>query len=435
MDTVTEAREQSAAPAVDGLVVPDISYESLLDCVHCGICLSACPTFQLLGTEADSPRGRIYFMRALAEGRTEVTPTLAHHIDTCLGCRACETACPSGVHYGELLAQTRAYVEKHHQRSAEDQRARRSLLDLLTNPGRLRLALQGARLAQRIPGGAAVAERVQRYLFGPKAPEMPLPADAGTGRLPARVAARGEQRGRVVLLTGCVMSVLFHRVHEATARLLAANGYEVLIPAAQGCCGSMHMHVGYTAEARTRAEQLIAALEGTDADAIISNSAGCGSAMKEYAELFHGDREWEERAQAFSGRVRDVTEFLASVGLRAPDRPLPRRVVYHDACHLAHAQGIRAQPRSLLGQIPQIELVEFVDSDVCCGSAGIYNFLQPELAARLQEQKVRNLLAAQPELVATGNPGCHNWIEAGLRAAGSPVPVKHTAEVLAEAYG
>jgi glycolate oxidase iron-sulfur subunit len=419
--------------------IPGLRYEGLLECTHCGICLSVCPTFLLLGTEADSPRGRLYYMRALAEGRTDPDSSLVHHLDACLGCRACEPACPSAVQYGELLVQTRSYIEKHHQRPAAERRARRVLLDTLTSPSRLAAALASAQVAERLPGGSAIVGRLQRFLFGPGAPAIPLPErlTLGRGRLPARTAARGKRRGRVAVLAGCVMPVLFQRVNRATVDLLAANGVEVLAPRRQGCCGSLHFHNGELAAARARAERLIEAFEDLDCDAVLVNSAGCGSAMKEYRHLFHGDAAWESRAEKFSARVRDVCEYLAAIGLRPPVRLQPeglRRVVYHDACHLAHAQGIRAQPRDLLRQIPRVELVELVDSDVCCGSAGIYNFLQPDLATRLQSHKVANILAARPDVVATGNPGCHAWIEAGLRAAGSQVPVRHTVELLADAY-
>lgn len=416
--------------------IPGISYAALLDCVHCGICLSVCPTFLDLGTEADSPRGRLYYMRALAEGRADLSPAMVHHLDTCLGCRACETACPSAVPYGELLVGTRAYIEQHYERPPEERRTRKALLDLLTHPGRLRAALAGSRLLARLPGGTAITQRVQRFLFGPNAPEMPLPAKVGlrSERLPERIAPAGEPRGRVAMLSGCVMPVLFQRVNEATARLLAANGLEVLVPQQPWPCGTFHFHNGEMEGARERAERLIERFEQVECDAIIVNSAGCSSAMKEYPLLFHGDPAWEARAKALAGRVRDVSEHLAAIGLRPPPRAVRARAVYHDACHLAHAQGIRAQPRQLLRQVPGLELVEFVDPDVCCGSAGIYNFLQPEIAARLQSRKVENLLAARPQVVVTGNPGCHAWIEAGLLAAGSQVPLLHTAELLAQAY-
>ncbi len=431
LEPATDMKEASAGDAVPGL-----RYEGLLECVHCGICLSACPTFQLLGTEADSPRGRLYYMRALAEGRTEVTPTLVHHLDGCLGCRACETACPSAVPYGELLEQVRDHIERHHERPKEERRARRTLLDALTNPARLSLLLTGARLARRLPGGARLVERAQRFLFGPNAPAIPLPERGSLrpGQLPERTPADGPTRGRVALLTGCVMPVLFQRVNEATARLLAANGFEVLAPPDQECCGAFHAHNGCADEARDRARRLIERFEPVECDAILVNSAGCGSTMKDYTHLFRGDPAWERRAEAFAKRVRDVTEYLAAAGTRPPTRPVRRRVVYHDACHLAHGQGVRAQPRDLLKRIPGLELVELADSDTCCGSAGIYNFLQPVLAGQLQQQKVENILAARPEVVVTGNPGCHSWIEAGLRAAGSQVPVLHTVELLDQAY-
>jgi glycolate oxidase iron-sulfur subunit len=425
--------------------VPGLPEQTLLDCIHCGICLSTCPTYDLLGTEADSPRGRIYLMRAFAEGRTELTPELVRHLDGCLGCRACETACPSGVHYGAILTQVRDVIEEQYPRPAEEVRARKVLLDLLTHPGRLAPLVFGARVAGALfgPGGGPVG-LVNRFLFGPQAPTMPVPKDAVpvVRPLPELTPARGTHRARVVMLPGCVMQVLFQHVNRATLRVLAENGCEVLAPRALGCCGALHMHNGFLQEARTRARRLIAELEALHPDFLVVNSAGCGSALKEYAELFRSgaatspaDAAWVPRAEALVARTRDVCELLHELGLRPPPRAVHRRVAYHDACHLAHGQQVRTQPRALLEQVTGVRLVEFRDPDWCCGSAGIYNFLQPELAARLQRKKVDHLVAAEPELVVTGNPGCHAWIEAGLRATGSAVPVQHTIEVLDEAYG
>ena len=409
----------------------------LLDCVHCGICLSACPTYDVLGREADSPRGRIYLMRALAEGRTELNEDLVSHLDACLGCRACETACPSAVPYGELLARARDEVEKNFPRPAKDVRARRVLLDTLTNPGRMAPMMFGARLMGALGPAKGLVTAVNRFLFGPKAPDLPLPDDVGLSihPLPEITPAKGKKRARVAMLAGCVMQVLFQRVNRATVRVLAENGCEVLVPRAAGCCGAFHMHNGFLDDARTRARALIEAYEKQELDAIVINSAGCGSTMKEYGELFHDDPRWHDRAMKVVEKSQDVSEFLADLGLVPPTQELRKRVTYHDACHLAHGQKVRSQPRELLQSIPGVELVEFKDPDWCCGSAGIYNFLQPELASRLQERKVDNILAAKPEIVATGNPGCHAWIEAGLRARGSRVSVMHTIEVLDEAYG
>jgi glycolate oxidase iron-sulfur subunit len=411
--------------------------EKLLDCIHCGICLSACPTYDVLGTEADSPRGRIYLIRALAEGRAELTESAVSHFDTCLGCRACETACPSAVPYGELLTPVRDYVEKHFPRKARDRRARQVLLDLLTDPGRLAPLMLGAKAMGGLFGsGGGPVGMVNRFLFGPNAPAMPVPAEAALTirRLPELTPAKGERRARVALLAGCVMQVLFQRVNRATVRVLAENGCDVIVPRAAGCCGAFHMHNGFLDGARERARRLIEALEREELEAVIVNSAGCGSSMKEYGELFHGDPGWEERARKIAAKTRDVSEFLVELGPVPPTKELRKRIAYHDACHLAHGQKVRSQPRELLELISGVELAPFQDPDWCCGSAGIYNFLQPEMAAKLQAKKVEHILAAEPDMVVTGNPGCHAWIEAGLRARGNVAPVMHTVEVLHEAY-
>jgi len=419
------------------LPIPGLDPEKLLDCIHCGICLSACPTYDILGTEADSPRGRIYLMRALAEGRAELNESTVGHLDACLGCLACETACPSGVQYGELLTPVRDEIERRYPRSPKDKASRRLLLDLLTHPAKLAPLMAGAKLMGGIFGeGAGPVGMVNRFLFGPKAPAMPMADRVGmtVKPLPEFTPAKGERRARVALLAGCVMQVLFQRINHATLRVLSENGCEVVVPRAAGCCGAFHMHNGYVDEARTRAKALIEAHERGEIDALVTNSAGCGSTLKEYAELFHGDPQWEERGRALAAKSKDVTEFLVELGPALPRKEIRKRVTYHDACHLAHGQKIRSQPRELLKAIPGLELVEFQNADWCCGSAGIYNFLQPELAAQLQEKKVSHILAADPEVVVTGNPGCHAWIEAGLRARGSKAQMKHTIEVLDEAY-
>jgi glycolate oxidase iron-sulfur subunit len=419
-------------------MLPGVDSEELLECVHCGICLSVCPTYDLLGTEADSPRGRIYLIRALAEGRTELNESMVAHLDTCLGCRACESACPAAVPYGEFLTAARGRIESDFPRPARDRRARKVLLDMLTNPAVLAPAMFGARVATGLFGktGGPVG-MVNRFLFGPNAPELPIPKDASptVQPLPEFTPAKGERRARVVLLAGCVMQVLFQRINRATIRVLAENGCDVLVPRSVGCCGAFQMHNGFLDDARPRAKVLIEALEKQEYDALVINSAGCGSSIKEYGELFHGDPTWEKRGKALAAKSKDVSEFLAELGLIPPTREYRKRIAYHDACHLAHAQKIRSQPRDLLQAIPGVELVPFKDPDWCCGSAGIYNFLQPELAARLQERKVTNIMDVKPDLVVMGNPGCHSWIEAGLRARGSTAPVKHTMEVLDEAYG
>ena len=415
---------------------PQLDEEQVLDCVHCGICLSVCPTFDLLGTEGDSPRGRIYFVRGMMEGRIELNPTVVRHLDTCLGCRACETACPSGVQYGEILAHARDAIEKHYPRDNRERLARQTLLDLLTQPKKLAPLLWGARTAGSFAGGALV-RKANQFLFGPKAPDMPLPANATmrVEALPQFTPAETPRRARVVVLAGCVMQVLFQRVNRATIQVLARQGCDVVVPPEAGCCGALHTHNGDLDGARQRARALIEALERERFDAVISNSAGCGASIKEFPALFHGEPRWEARARAIAGRTADASEYLARLGMLPMEIPVRKRATYHDACHLAHGQQVRSQPRSLLQAVPGLELVEFPNSDWCCGSAGIYNFLQPELAEQLQDRKIRNILSVEPEVVVTGNPGCHSWIEAGLRRRGSPVAVLHTLEVLAKANG
>lgn len=419
-------------------VIPELQHEDLLDCVHCGICLSACPTYDVLGTEADSPRGRIYLIRALAEGRARIEESTVRHLDSCLGCLACQTACPSAVPYGELLNEARHQIEKRYKRPAKDLRARKVLLDLVTSPARMAPLMFGAKVMGGIFGeGGGPVLMVNRFLFGPRAPKMPVPPDAGltVKPLPAFTPAKGERRAKVTLLAGCVMQVMFQRVNHATLRVLAENGCDVTVAHSAGCCGAFHMHNGFLEDAREKARALIQAYEREEFDALVINSAGCGSAIKEYRELFHDEPAWQERAARLIARAKDVSEYLVELGFRPPARELRKRVAYHDACHLAHAQKVRSEPRQLLQSVPGLELVEFANSDWCCGSAGIYNFLQPELAVQLQEKKVANITAASPEVVVMGNPGCHSWIEAGLRARGSQVEVMHTVELLDRAYG
>jgi len=376
-------------------------------------------------------------IRALAEGTTELNESIVSHLDSCLGCRACETACPAAVPYGEFLTAARGKIEKEWTRPAQDRRSRRVLLDMLTNPTVLAPAMFGAKVMSGLFGkGGGPVGMVNRFLFGPNAPEMPIPKDATptVQPLPEFTPAKGERRARVVMLAGCVMQVLFQRINRATIRVLAENGCDVVVPRSAGCCGAFQMHNGFLDDARPRAKALIEAYERQEFDALVVNSAGCGSSIKEYAELFHGDPVWEKRGAALAEKSKDVSEFLAELGLIPPTKPYPKRIAYHDACHLAHAQKIRSQPRDLLQAIPGVKLVPFKDPDWCCGSAGIYNFLQPELAAQLQERKVENIMAANPDMVAMGNPGCHSWIEAGLCARGNTAPVKHTIEILDEAY-
>lgn len=414
--------------------------EHLLKCIHCGLCLQSCPTYVEEGSEADSPRGRIYLMRAVSEGRIRWEPGATEHIDRCLGCRACETACPSGVEYGYLLEVARAQVEKSPARPAMQRVVKRLILNLMARPGAFAFAIRTARLLSPLFGERALPAPVARML-GVKGVVAKLPPMYSKRENLASVyPPQGERRGRVGLLTGCVASVLFHEVTVATIAVLQHNGFEVVVPRGQGCCGALHVHNGFPDEARRLALRLVECFERASVDAIVVNSAGCGSAMKEYDRLF-ACHPHEARARAFADRVRDVMEFLAEAGIRLPERPLKGRdgvselvVTYHDACHLAHAQGVRRQPRDIIRSIPGVRLLELEEADMCCGSAGIYNLLQPEMASRLLQRKVERIRATGAEIVLTGNPGCLAWIAQGLRDLPQPIAIMHPVELLRNAY-
>jgi glycolate oxidase iron-sulfur subunit len=404
------------------------------DCVHCGFCLPTCPTYELWGEEMDSPRGRIVLMK---EGHEAISAPLVEHLDRCLGCMACVTACPSGVQYDKLLEDARAQVERNFERPAAERTFRRLVFELFTHPGRLRASAPGLALARALGlDGLARRSRVRRR--APRlsalmsiAPDAPL--KRSFARLPERFEARGEPRGTVALLQGCVQRVFFGHVNEATARVLAAEGFEVHAPRRPRCCGALPLHAGADPEARALAKRTIEELE--DYDTVIVNAAGCGSAMKDYGHVLRDERDWAERAETFSGKVRDVTEFLAGVEPRAERQPLRMRVAYHDACHLAHAQGVRSQPRELLRGIPELELVQAAEWELCCGSAGIYNLVKPEPAAELGERKARNLLDTGAEAVAAANPGCALQITAHTARLGRELAVYHPMELLAQSIG
>jgi glycolate oxidase iron-sulfur subunit len=424
----------SVAPA------PHSGHRSLYDdCVHCGFCLPACPTWHSWSEEMDSPRGRIDLMRGVAEGKLEWSPQVARHFDRCLGCLGCVTACPSGVRYDVLIEQTRARREEAAPRRGLDRLFREALFMLLPYPERLeglarlggvyaktglRRAVRASGLLKLLPRRIAALEALM--------PEAPA-ADDRT--MPSVIPAAGPRRARVALVLGCVQRVFFPAINAATARVLAAEGCEVVVPPEQGCCGALSIHAGREEESLEFCRATIAAFEPGNVDAIIVNAAGCGSHMKDYGRLLAGDPAWAARAAEFRGRVKDVTEFLAVLGPAAPRHPLRGRVAYHDACHLAHGQGVRQPPRDLLSAVPGLSLVEISDGDQCCGSAGIYNLVEPASAEEIGERKVENVLAAEADALASANPGCLLQIRKHLQRRGADLPSYHPVEILDASIG
>ncbi len=398
-----------------------------LACIHCGLCLSSCPTYLETGNENDSPRGRIYLMRAVQEGRLALGHTAVRHMDLCLGCRACETACPSGVHYGELLESTRDHIEGQYQRSLFQTFLRRVALEqIFPFPWRLKLVLLKAKAvkALALERGLPRLAREALALIPEEARSVLLPEVSGV--------ARAAQKGRVGFLSGCVMSVMFGGTNAATVGLLNKMGYEVATPRGQVCCGALYAHSGRLKLARRCARRNIAVFEKLGLEAVITNAAGCGSTLKEYGHLLRDDAQWAGRARQFSARVKDLTEWLAPADFKSQISN-SKLVTYHDACHLAHPQHITKQPRDLVRAVAGHNFIELPEPDVCCGSAGSYNLTEPDMANRLQQRKVRNILKTGAQVVITTNPGCILQIRAGLRKAGvHDLPVLHLADFLAQ---
>jgi glycolate oxidase iron-sulfur subunit len=394
-------------------------------CVHCGFCLPTCPTYQLLGDEGQSPRGRILIMKGVLEGELtldEATPFL----DPCLGCLACVTSCPSGVQYGDLITPFRLQSEKERKRSPWDRLLRRLVLDTLPHPDRFRTA---ARLGR-------VAKPLRRLLPGKLGTMLDLlPGKVPPAREhPPLVAAVGERRARVALLLTCAQQVLAPDIDAAALRVLAHNGVEVVVPEGQVCCGALGAHTGSESQAQAFARATLERFPD-DVDAVITTAAGCGSGVHEYPLWLAGEPE-EAAARVFAAKARDITTFLAELGPReTPPLPRPLKVAYHDACHLAHAQGVTLPPRSLLGAIPNLELCELRDPEICCGSAGTYSLEQPELAAQLGRRKAEAVLATGADAVASGNIGCLTQLRSHLERLGRPLPIYHTIELLDRAYG
>ena len=432
----------TSAPAPAGVLnLHGLSVDGVNQCVHCGLCLAYCPTFSELGTEMDSPRGRIFTIKSLAEGRMSLTDSVAKHLLLCLDCRACETVCPAGVPYGRLIEAAKVEIERQ-QPGALPRRLFRWLNFglLLGHPRLLPLAAAGARLyqtsgLQRLVRRSGLVKLLPGTLPAWEALLPSVPSKAERTPPPRTTLADGPRRARVAMLTGCIQAVVFGAHNRATARVLARNGCDVRVPEGQRCCGALNAHGGDHARALAMARQTIDAFEAVAADFVIVNTSGCGAHMKAYGHLLADDPAYAERAKRFAATVRDLAEFLAPEPLRGPLQPVTMTCTYHDPCHVVHGQKIKSEPRRLLAQIPGLRLVELPESDWCCGSAGIYNLTQPEMATRLLHRKVGHVLETSAEAVVTANPGCILQIQAGLGAHQSPVRVLHLVEILDRAYG
>lgn len=438
------------------------TYDLMRQCIHCGFCLPTCPTYVVLGVEMDSPRGRIYQMQAVAEGRLALSPEFIEHMDCCLGCRACETACPSGVQYGKLIEAAREQIQLEipHLPSINEhvpdsvpppplaiQLLRRFFFDIML-PSRLvtTLVFGGLKLYQRsglqkLVHGTGLFDAINSLptplkgeLRTPEALMDDVQGDILPLPLPEITPALGRKRYRVGFISGCIMDQVFRDINEATIRVLAANGCEVITPVQQQCCGALHVHAGETEQGRRLARHNIDIFEQYDLDAIIINSAGCGSTLKEYNHLLRDDPVYCERAQTFSAKVKDINEFLASLDWQHDLGEIRRTVTYHDACHLAHGQKIRQQPRKLLQGIPGLTVVNLKEADFCCGSAGIYNITNQDMGATLLQRKIDNVAATGASIVATANPGCMMQIALGARERGLRVDVVHPVQLIDEAY-
>jgi glycolate oxidase iron-sulfur subunit len=411
------------------------SPDLLGDCVHCGFCLPTCPTYLLWGEEMDSPRGRIYLMSMGVDGKAEWNDTYVRHFDQCLGCMACVTACPSGVQYHKLIEATRAQIERNYGRSLPDRWWRRMLFELFPHPNRLRV-LAGPMWFYQVSGLRRLVQRsgildlLPARVKSMEALLPPVSLSALRSPVPQVTPAQGTRRRRVGLLLGCVQRVFFADVNAATARVLAAEGCEVIAPPEQSCCGALMVHAGEEAGALDLARRTIDVFERAEVDTVVLNAAGCGSSVKEYDWLLRDDPQYAERAKAFVAKCRDLSEILTELEPRAPRHPLKLRVAYHDACHLQHAQQIKVQPREALKTIPGLELLEIPEAEICCGSAGVYNMMEPEPAEQLGDRKVQNILATGAEVLVSSNPGCLLQIMNGLRRKGQDMPTLHMVELI-----
>ncbi|HKV61402.1 MAG TPA: glycolate oxidase subunit GlcF [Candidatus Acidoferrum sp.] len=401
-------------------------------CVHCGFCLPVCPTYVLWGQEMDSPRGRIYLMKLASEGAAEMNSNWVSHFDSCLGCMACMTACPSGVDYGKLIEATRAQIERKTERPPGEKRHRRFMFENFTQPERLRRMRLPLLFYQKL-GLQLVARGLGLLKLLPKklqAMEALLPKLGPRATVAEVTPAVGTKRRRVGLLLGCVQREFFSQVNAATARVLAAEGCEVAAPQEQSCCGALLVHAGEEAAAVELAKKTIDAFERANVETIVTNAAGCGSNVKEYGHLLRDDPKYAERAKVFAAKCKDISEILVELGPRAKRHGLKLRVAFHDSCHLQHAQGVRLQPRAMLSSIPWLELAEIPEAAICCGSAGIFNLVQPDAANQLGDRKAQFIEPLKADVVATGNPGCLLQMQSALARRGQKTPVVHAIQIL-----
>jgi glycolate oxidase iron-sulfur subunit len=438
---MTEVSERKPTVVQQGFAGPDgPALQDILRCVHCGLCLNHCPTYIELGLETESPRGRLYLMRALSQGRIPISENVVRHLDLCLQCRNCEAVCPSGVRYGQLMEETKAEILRDGRRAPASWLASRLVLRLFfSHPQRLRPLMNALGLYQRSGlQGLLRRSRLLAILPGPWHNLEQLLPRVSTRPFTARGVvgspADGPARFRVGFLSGCAMPYIYERVHNATVRVLVRHGCEVVVPSEQVCCGALHLHSGDRQEARRLARRNIDVFLAENVDAIITNVAGCGAAMKEYGELLKDDPRYAEKAARFSALVKDVTEFLMDLPLSDGLGPLHQVVTYQDPCHLLHVQGIKSEPRALLQAIPGLELVEMSHPDQCCGSGGLYNITHPQMAERLLQRKMQDVAATGAQIIATANVGCALQLEAGLRRYGLTGRLAHVVELLDESY-
>lgn len=414
--------------------------EKINTCIHCGLCLDKCPTYRALGTEMDSPRGRIYLIKAVDEGRLPMTPSFVEHMELCLDCRACETACPSHVQFGDLMEKARGQIARHVPQPWLERLLRRLVFqELFPHPWRLEQLYRVLRWYQRLGLQRLLRQSGLLDLLPDVCKRMeailpPLQQRSFLRSVPTLLPAHPPVQRQVGFFAGCVMNGLFAEVHHASARVLQANGCTLWMAPQQVCCGALHMHAGEREQARALARQNIAAFDARPTDAIVNNAAGCGAQLKSYGELLEDDPAFAARAKRFSASVQDISECLTQEPLRGPLGPVPQRVAYDDPCHLLHAQRLRQPPRDLLQAIPELQLIPVTDADFCCGAAGIYNITHRDLSMQILARKVEHLVAAQPDVITTGNPGCMMQLRLGLQQAQHDIPVVHPVELLDASY-